>query len=119
MSISRSALAALALAAGLAQAEPVAFDRAPPAVNLGAVLDLDTPRAQIVEAILENAHARMMEARQQIGPPTDDTTRSVMRAAMHAIHEDAHRQLASVLTEEQLAKLEELLPPPAAQNSSL
>ena len=122
MSISRSALAALALASALAQAEPAAFDRPPLPVNIGAMLNLDIPRAQVVEAILDNAHARTVEARQQIGRPTDDTTRSVMRAAIHAIHEDAHRQLASVLTVEELAKLKELLRPPgdgSGQSSSL
>jgi hypothetical protein len=74
------------------------------------MLDLDSPRALVVEAILVNAQERVMAARVQIGKPTDDTMRAVMYAAMHAIRDDADRQLASVLTAAELAKLDALMP---------
>ena len=114
MMIFRSALAALALTSAFTQAQMPALDRAPLPVNFAAMLDLDTPRAQVVEAIFENAHQRVMAAHAQIGRPTDDTTRAVMHAAMQAIRQDADKQLASVLTPEELAKLKELMPPPGS-----
>ncbi|HEX7560180.1 MAG TPA: hypothetical protein VF386_13345, partial [Usitatibacter sp.] len=85
-----------------------------------AILDLDTARAQVVEAILENAQIRIRAAREQIGRSADETTRAVTRAAIRAICEDADRQLASVLTGTELAKLKELMaPPPTAIQRAL
>ena len=55
----------------------------------------------------------MQAARAQIGRPTDDTTRATLRAAMHAIRVDTDSQLATVLTAEELAKLQAALPKPS------
>ena len=43
--------------------------------------------------------------RVQIGRPTDETTRAVLRAAMDAIRAEADSQLAAVLTPEELERL--------------
>jgi hypothetical protein len=112
MKICRSALAALALTSALSQAEAPQADRAPLPMNFAAMLDLDTMRAQVVEAILENAQVRIRAAREQIGRSGDETTRSVTRAAIQAICDEADKQLASVLTRGELARLKELMAPP-------
>ena len=111
MKVCRSALAALALTSALSQAEVPLADRAPLPMNFAVMLDLDTMRAQVVEAILENAQVRILAAREQIGTANDATTRAVMHAAIQAICGDARKQLASVLTGAELAKLKELMPP--------
>ena len=111
MDLCRSACAALALGSAVAQAA-FAGDTAPPPLNMAAVLELDPTRAQVVEAILVNAQERIVAARAQIGTPNDFTTIAVMDAAMHAICQDAERQLAAVLTPAELARLRQLLPPP-------
>ena len=112
MNLSRSTLAALALTSALAQAEAPQADREPLPLNFAPMLDLDMARAQVVEAILENAHRRILAAREQLGRPADATTRVVMQVAVRAIYDDADKQLASVLTAPELAKLKELMPPP-------
>ena len=120
MKILRSALAALALTSALSQADLPQAQRAPLPMNFAAMLDLDMARAQVVEAILENAQARIMAAHEQIGRPTDETTRAVMRAAIAAICGEADKQLASVLTGTELAKLRQLMaPPPTAIQRAL
>lgn len=104
-------LAALALASAMATAQPIpgqGFNR----VNLVKLLNLDDERGDKVDAILENAHLRMRTARQQIGRPTDDTTRATLHAAMKAIREETDRQLATVLTAEEMEQLMQSLPPP-------
>ena len=103
--------AALALASAMATAQPIpgqGFNR----VNIVKLLNLDDERGGKVQAILENAHVRMRTARQQIGRPTDDTTRSTLRAAMTAIRDETDRQLATVLTADELERLMDVLPPP-------
>jgi hypothetical protein len=114
MKLSRSTLAALALTSALAQAEAPPAERAPFPVNFASVLDLDRARAEVVGAILENAHQRTLAAREQIGRATDETTRVVMQVAMQAIHDDADKQLASVLTAPELARLRMLMPSPGS-----
>jgi hypothetical protein len=109
MKIYRSAMAALAFTSALTQAEVPQSWRAPLPMNFASMLDLDRTRAQVVEAILENAQSRILAAREQIGRPTDATTRTVMRAAVQAICGDAQKQLASVLTGTELAKLKKLV----------
>jgi hypothetical protein len=119
MKIYRSAMAALALTSALTQAEVPQSWRAPLPMNFASTLDLDRTRALVVEAILENAQGRILAAREQIGPPTDETTRAVMQAALQAICGEADKQLASVLTGKELARLKELMaqPPTAIQRA--
>jgi hypothetical protein len=114
MKIRRSAFAAIALSSALSQAEVPSVHASKLPINFAAVLSLDTSRAQVVEAILENAHQRRMAALQQIGRPADDATRGLMRIAMEAIRQDTDKQLAAVLTAAELVKLKEALPPPFA-----
>jgi len=102
-------LAALALASAVATAQPLpgqGFNR----VNIVKLLNLDEERGGKVETILENAHVAMRNARQQIGRPTDDTTRATLHAAMKAIRDETDRQLATVLTAEELDRLMSSLP---------
>ena len=93
MTILRSALAALAFAASFAQAEVPSVHASSAPLNIAAVLNIDTARAQVVQSILENAHQRRI-------------------AAMEAIRAETDQQLTGVLTAEELAKLKEALPPP-------
>lgn len=93
MTILRSALAALAFAASFAKAEVPSVHASPAPLNIAAVLNIDTARAQVVQSILESAHQRRV-------------------AAMEAIRAETESQLASVLTADELAKLKQALPPP-------
>jgi hypothetical protein len=93
MTILRRALAATAFAASFAQAETPTVHASPAPLNIAAVLNIDSARAQVVQAILESAHQRRM-------------------AAMEKIRADTDQQLASVLNADELARLKEALPPP-------
>jgi hypothetical protein len=93
MTILRPALAAFAIAASFAQAEVPSLHASPAPLNIAAVLNIDSARAQVVQSILESAHQRRI-------------------AAMEAIRTETDQQLAGVLTAEELAKLKEALPPP-------
>jgi hypothetical protein len=109
----RSLFASLAIASTSAAAQLMHPEGAPaPRVDIVALLSLDAARAQQVHAILQTTHERIAAARAQIGRPTDDTTRAVMHAAMQAIREDTDRQLASVLTPDELVKLHAAMPRP-------
>jgi hypothetical protein len=103
MKILRSATAAIAFVSTLGSAQTLQPNGRAPGPYAVTLLKLDSNRAGLVDAILENAVERALVAREQIGPGTDATTRAVMQAAMHAIREDADRQLAAVLTPEELA----------------
>jgi hypothetical protein len=85
-------------------------DMHPPRVDIAVLLNLDAARAQQVHAIMKQSHERIAAARAQIGLVTDETSRSVMRAAMDAIHAETHSQLAAVLTPEELDKVHAALP---------
>jgi hypothetical protein len=111
MRFPRSAFAAIVLTSGLAQAQAPGREPPPP-INVAAVLNIDTARAQVAQEILDTAQQRAMAARQEIGRPVDDTTRQVLRAAMDAIRLDTNKQLAAVLTPDELAKLNAAMPPP-------
>lgn len=115
MKILRSATAALAFTSTLTSAQTPPVQGAVPAVDIVVLLDLDNTRASLVDSILENALQRIMAAREQIGPGTDETTLAVMQAAMRAIRENTDRQLAAVLTPEELARLKEAPAPPSAK----
>jgi hypothetical protein len=104
-------IAALAFSSTFALADPVPGQWAP-RVDVVKLLNLDATRANQVEEILGNAHLRMMEARKQIGPPTDDTTRKAMHSAMHAIRVDTDTQLAQVLTPAEMDTLRAARPRP-------
>jgi hypothetical protein len=109
-------IAALAFTSTFALAEPVP-GQWPPRVDVVKLLNLDETRASQVEEILANAHERMIEARKQIGQPTDDVTRKTMRSAMHAIRVDTDTQLAQVLTPAEMETLRAARPrPPMRQD---
>jgi hypothetical protein len=97
--------------AAVAQMPPVEQ----PHADIAVLLDLDATRAQKVYAIMKMAHERMEAARVQIGRPTDETTRAVLRAAMDAIRTDTDRRLAMVLTADELEKLRAARPQPATK----
>ena len=82
----------------------------PPRVDIAELLNLDATRAQQVYAIMKLSHQRIAAAREQIGRPTNETTRTVLRAAIDAIHADTDSQLAAVLTTDELDKLHTALP---------
>jgi hypothetical protein len=104
-------LTALALASTVATAQPIpgqGFNR----IDIVKLLNLDEPRGAKVENILQAAHERMRAARAQIGRPMDDTTRATLHAAMKAIRDDTDRQLAEVLTPDELERLMAAMPRP-------
>lgn len=99
MKMLRHGFAALGFAVGFAQAEVPSVHASPAPLNIAAVLNIDTARAQVVQSILEGAHQRRFEA-------------------MEAIRADTDKQLASVLTAEELARLKDALPPPSKPGGS-
>jgi hypothetical protein len=103
-------IAAFAFASTFATAEP--GPPMPPRIDPAKLLNLDSTRAEKVDAILENAHERIVEARKQIGRPTDETTRATMHAAMEAIRTETDALLAQVLTADELDKLHAAMPRP-------
>ena len=108
----RSILAAIAAMAGLAQAQPAPRGAPPPVAKILASIGVDDTRSQKVVAIFRTSHQKREAAMQQIGRPTDDTTRATLRAAMEAIKSDTDQQLAAVLSADELAKLKQAMPPP-------
>src|SRR4051812_30888670 len=108
----RHVAAAIAAMAGLAQAEPAPRPAPPPVAKILTEIGVDETRAHKVAAIFENSRERAHAARQQLGRPTDDTTRATMKAAMEAIRRDTDRQLAEVLTPDEMARLKQAMPPP-------
>jgi hypothetical protein len=116
MKILRSATAALAFTSTLTSAQTPPVQGPVPAVDIVVLLDLDNARANLVDSILENALQRIMAAREQIGPGTDEASLALMQAAMHAIRMNTDRQLAAVLTPEELARLKEGVPSSYAQS---
>jgi hypothetical protein len=105
MAYRRSLLAFLAFASAVATAQ-FPPQGATPRVDVIALLDLDPARSELVRTILKQAYERMRKARAQIGPPTSESARSAIRAALRAIGEDADQRLAPVLTAADVAKLE-------------
>ena len=109
----RLIFASLGIAASVAGAQmpqPDALAREP-RIDIVNLLGLDAARASQVDAILQQAQAKARYAHEQIGPPTDETTRATMHAAMEAIRSDTDAKLGSVLTAEEMAKLRAVLPP--------
>jgi hypothetical protein len=105
----------LGLAAGVANADVVSPQHdtpRPPRVDVVNLLSLDANRAAQVDAILNGARSKMRSVHEQLGHPTDDTTRHAFRAAMEAIRVDTDQKLASVLTPDELARLQAAMPPP-------
>jgi hypothetical protein len=101
----------------LAFASAVATAQVPPPgaahrVDVVALLDLDQTRAERVRTILKQAYERIRKARAQIGPPNDEFARAAIRAVVRAIGEETDRELAAVLTTEDLARLEAALAEP-------
>lgn len=105
MSILRIAIASLALSSGVSSADALSHGRPAAPMNVVTLLRLDTERATLVEAILENSVERMKVAWYHLGPGKDETTRLTMHAAIHAILQDAKRQLSIVLTDSELETL--------------
>ena len=105
-----ASLGLAAIVAG-AQTPPNAGARAP-RIDIVNLLGLDATRAAQVETILQEAQGKMRYAHEQIGPPTDETTRATMHAAMEAIRSDTDAKLGSVLTADEMERLRAALPPP-------
>src|SRR5260221_13823135 len=92
MTTFRSVLAFLGFAATVAGAQmPPPQDAMRPRIDVAELLNLDASRASQVEAILQASRAKMRSAHELIGPPTDDTTRSTLPAALGAIRSDTHQ----------------------------
>lgn len=112
MNVLRHTAAAIAAMAGLAQAEPGHRPAPPPVARALTSIGVDDARAQKVAVIYASSHVRAEAARRQIGRPTDETTRATLRAAMEAIRSDADRQVAEVLSPEELAQFKQVMPLP-------
>jgi hypothetical protein len=68
---------------------------------------LDATRSRQVRSILEAAEARTKAVRAQIGEPTTDAARMALLDAIRTIRFEADMQLATVLTQEEYARLKE------------
>jgi len=102
-------LAAMAaLTAGAAFAQPETALAVPARAEVASVLtSLDAPRARQVDAILQNASARMSIIRANTGTPTSDTTRLALLTALLTVRYETDSQLATVLTPDEFARLKE------------
>ena len=113
--LGRTLFAFLGLAAGVANADMTppshAHERAP-RIDVVNLLSLDATRAAQVETILNGAREKTRAVHDQLGLPTDDTTRATFRAAMEAIRVDTDSKLAAVLSPDELARLHAAMPPP-------
>jgi len=88
MNVVRMLLALFGLAAGMAVAQPQVVE--------------SESRSGRVQAILEMAQEKVRYAREQIGPPRDETSRIVFYAAMEAIRADTEEKLSRILSEEEV-----------------
>ena len=104
--------ASFAFASTVASAQVPQPPGAPPRIDVATLLHLDATRAQAVEAILETARLKHMELREQLGPPTDDSTRAAFMAGMQAIRDDTDQKLATVLSPDEIATLKAAMPRP-------
>ena len=84
----------------------------PMPVSYAATIGLHGPRAEVVDAILENAMGRVAWIRAEFGPSSDPTSRNVVRAAMDAIIDDTEERLVAVLTADELERLKQAMAPP-------
>ena len=110
----RFLFASLGLAAGFAGAQvPPAEESRSPRVDVVNLLGLDASRAAEVDAVLLGAQQKVRALREQLGPPTDESTRATFHAAMEAIRADTDAKLSAVLTSDEIEKLHAALPPPA------
>jgi len=110
----RFLFASLGLAAGVAGAQvPPPEEARAPRVDVVNLLGLDAARAAEVDAILLGAQRKARALRQQLGAPTDESTRATFHAAMEAIRADTDEKLSGVLNADEIAKLHAALPPPA------
>ena len=89
MRIFKALLALFGFAAGMAMAQAPSIE--------------SESRAARVQAILDTAHEKIRVAREQIGPPTDETSRNILYAAGDAIRSDAEGKLATILSEDEVA----------------
>ena len=114
MSFLRRFIAVLAASTSLASAAEAPPPRPPrpPIERILADIGVDSARATQVAAVLDAGHEKARAARQQIGRPTDDTTRATMKAAMDAIHSDTQGKLAAILSPDELSKFKAAMPPP-------
>lgn len=118
MKILNAVLSAALLGCAGASAEPLAQPpREAAYTRLVTLLGLDVARADLVVAILENAHARAAEARARIGEPCDPGARALTYTALQAIHQELDRQLSAVLSEAEMARVKAELPAPPHPSS--
>ena len=104
----RNVFASLLLSSSAAVAQTPDFNPLGPEVAV--LLDLDAGRAGKVNSILHRARVRVANARDQIGEPIDAQSYAILVAAMEAIAADADRQLAEILTNEEMERWREALP---------
>jgi hypothetical protein len=112
-----SLLAVALLGCSSVHASPPPPLREPSFTRIIELLGLDRTRAELVTAIFENAHARIEEAHRQLGEPNSEAVRVALESALHAIYQDAERQLAAVLGPEQLARVKAEIPAPRVARS--
>ncbi len=107
-------LAATALSSTLALAQdrppPPPDGRGPP--DVAKLLNIDANRAEKVQAILRAAHEQRMALHKSAESGGQQTDRKTMREKLHALHEDTQKKLATVLTPDELKKLDAALPRP-------
>ena len=112
MNLLRYVAAALAVAASTtAFANADSSLAVPPRGQVTAVLNLDARRADMVDAILATAKARMSIARSQVGSAADDSARASLLASILLIRYETDMQLATVLSPDEFARLKEAVYP--------
>lgn len=85
-------------------------DAAHVAEQITITLALDAERSASVKAIMVAAHERREEIRKSLGVPRSDADLMTVRRSLDAIHDQVRRDLAVVLTPEELERLDSMFP---------
>jgi hypothetical protein len=109
MTLLRLIAASTALATSAVFAQPDTALIVPVRSQIPTVLNLDSPRARQVDAILESAYARLSMVRSQVGAAANDTARLALLTALLTIRYETDTQLATVLTPDEFARMKESL----------
>jgi hypothetical protein len=80
-----------------------------PQIDFAKTLGLDDARATQLRSILDKSMTARHALMQQIHSAATDADREAVRVQMKALHDATHKEIAALLTADELAKFEELM----------
>ncbi len=83
---------------------------APPRVDFVKALNLDESRATELRSILDDSMDARHTLMKQMRSATTDADKEAIHTKMQALHEATHKEIAALLTAEELAHFEKLMP---------